>query len=64
MITIKLETDNEAMQEAGEIARILRELADKISNETLLDDIEYHPLAIKDINGNSVGTIDFESEEE
>lgn len=53
-ITIHIKTDNAAFVEFGErpeVARILREIADKIE--------QYHnPEVIMDINGNRCGHID------
>ena len=51
MFTIKIKTDNAAFTEskALEIARILRELAEKIERSDSLDHV------IMDYNGNNVG---------
>ena len=52
-VSIKLECSNEAFDGAngGEIARILRKLADKIDGT----DIDIGKLSLHDINGNPVG---------
>lgn len=55
-ITITIKTGNSAFEEnvSGEVARILRGLADKLEN--------YHqqPTKLMDINGNKVGTVEYE----
>ena len=52
-VSIKLECSNEAFDGAngGEIARILRKLADKIDGTDVAD----RSIALCDINGNVVG---------
>ena len=55
-ITIKIDTKNDAFQggnNGGETARILRELADRISNEQLS---RHSNRNLRDVNGNVVGT--------
>lgn len=54
MVTIKIETDNAAFEEAfgDEVARILRDLARRFESQTCIDGT-----AIRDINGNKVGTV-------
>ena len=54
MLTIRIKTSNAAFQDGNreaEIARILRELAERI------EDDEY-PAKLKDVNGNTVGTVE------
>ena len=53
-ITIHIETDNDAFVEFGgrpEVARILRDIADKIEQHL-------NPEVIRDVNGNRCGYID------
>ncbi len=52
-ITIKIKTKNAAFADdpGCEIARILRDLADKIENYLLVDD------TLSDSNGNAVGKV-------
>lgn len=55
-ITVQIETDNAAFEDHpkgvnGEVARILRELADKIENGQ-------EPESVRDINGAKVGTVE------
>jgi len=54
MITIKIDTNNAAFADGGqnEIARILRELADKVEERGTPGGTK---AAIMDINGNKVG---------
>ena len=64
MFRIKLDTDNQAFrqesfngefdfpQEGQEVARILRDLADKLEH---LDKLQECRLPLRDINGNTVG---------
>lgn len=54
--SIKIDSDNAAFADdpMAEIARILRETADRIDNGTVYSS---HPVG--DINGNMVGTIAF-----
>ena len=54
MLTIRIKTSNAAFQDGNreaEIARILRELAERIESD------EY-PAKLKDVNGNTVGTVE------
>ena len=64
MLKLKLETDNQAFrqesfngefdfpQEGQEVARILRDLADKLEH---LDELQECQLPLRDLNGNTVG---------
>lgn len=50
---VKIETGNAAFSDGNrnyEIARILRELADKLEHG-------HEPATVRDINGNTVGTV-------
>jgi hypothetical protein len=59
MLKIQIETSNAAFEEPGEVARILRELADKLDGATNEGGmINNQP--IRDINGNRVGSWDWE----
>lgn len=52
MFTLKISTANEAFDQLGpEVARILRELADKVETSTALVSGN-----LRDINGNTVGS--------
>lgn len=50
-LKININLDNAAFEDEGEISRILRQLADKISYDGRIDGGK-----IMDVNGNSVGT--------
>ncbi len=55
MITIEIETDNDAFGQSAparrhEVARILKNLASKIEQDMAYDDMK-----LRDINGNTVG---------
>ena len=53
MLKLKLETENQAFdQEGQEVARILRDLADRLEN---LDKLQECQLPLRDLNGNTVG---------
>ena len=55
MVKIEIKTSNEAFQDGNfnyELAKILKELADKIENG-------YEPEKIMDSNGNTVGKIKY-----
>ena len=55
MITVTIETSNEAFYEDGldsEVARILRYLAKDIEQG-------YKPTKLKDYNGNTVGSVEY-----
>ena len=53
MLKLKLETDNQAFnQEGQEVARILRDLADRLEH---LDKLQECQLPLRDLNGNLVG---------
>jgi len=56
MIKIEIDTDNAAFKDDGctEVARILREFADKIDGRELPKSQE--TFGLYDINGNSVGS--------
>ncbi|KXS55004.1 MAG: hypothetical protein AWU57_600 [Marinobacter sp. T13-3] len=50
--TLTIKTDNAAFEEpAQEVARMLRELADRIDRDSELPDV----LPLRDLNGNRVG---------
>ena len=54
MLQIKFDTDNAAFDGedlTGEVARILRQLADKIENQEFSG--KFQP--VRDINGNAIG---------
>ena len=56
-IKIKITTENAAFDdgnECAEVARILRELADKVEN---CNDLLYTEGALTDVNGNRVGYV-------
>ena len=56
MVTIKISTANEAFDTPGiEIARILRDLADKID----IDVTNGESILLRDINGNAVGSFKY-----
>lgn len=59
-LTIKMECDNAAFDRAPgfEVARILRELADKFQENDPIDPGYFGP--VKDINGNRVGSFTFD----
>ena len=53
MLKLKIDTDNLAFdQEGQEVARILRDLADKLEH---LDELQESQLPLRDLNGNTVG---------
>ena len=53
MLKLKLETDNQAFnQEGQEVARILRDLADRLEN---LDKLQECQQPLRDLNGALVG---------
>lgn len=53
MLKIRIKTDNQAFdQEGQEVARILRDLADKLEH---LDKLQESQLPLRDLNGNTVG---------
>ena len=53
MLKIRIKTDNQAFdQEGQEVARILRDLADKLEH---LDELQESQLPLRDLNGNTVG---------
>jgi hypothetical protein len=59
MLTIVIETDNAAFEDSpgAELARILREVADKLARHS-----EVQPgdsFKLRDLNGNTVGKADF-----
>ena len=50
MLTITIQQSNAAFEDSdAETARILRQLADRVSNGVCVDD------PVKDINGNTIG---------
>ena len=53
MLKLKIDTDNLAFdQEGQEVARILRDLADKLEH---LDELQESQLPLRVLNGNTVG---------
>ena len=53
MLKIRIKTDNQAFdQEGQEVARILRDLADKLEH---LNELQESQLPLRDLNGNTVG---------
>lgn len=54
-VTIGIDTDTPAFDDPGELARILRSLADTIDGTP--DVTDYDGLALRDVNGNTVGTV-------
>lgn len=54
-ITITIEADNAAFDDSGEVARILRELAERIDGEA--DRELSNPIFLRDYNGNKVGAL-------
>lgn len=61
-IIITIDTSNAAFEDKDghEINRILAQ-ANRLLNE---GDAEYHPATLRDSNGNTVGTVSIEDEEE
>lgn len=61
---IRIELDNDAFDDqcGSEIARILGEIARKVEG-TSRADLEGLSITPRDINGNAVGTVDFEIDE-
>lgn len=57
-LKIEFETDNAAFDDAPEIeaARILRDLADKLESHG-----HYLSMNVRDVNGNTIGRIEFEA---
>jgi hypothetical protein len=60
-ISIKVKTDNAAFEDSpcAEVARILRDLADKLENFAPRGGLPKEPCNLRDINGNTVGHIKF-----
>ena len=54
MLKLKINTENQAFDQAEgqEVARILRDLADRLEN---LDKLQECQLPLRDLNGNTVG---------
>ena len=53
MLKLKINSENAAFdQEGQEVARILRDLADRLEN---LDKLQESQLPLRDLNGNTVG---------
>lgn len=50
-LVIRINLDNDAFQQGGEVERILRDMADQIRDEGLIKG------TIFDINGNRVGSV-------
>ena len=59
MFTLQIETGNAAFEHGGgaEIARILREVADRIAVGRFTND----DCKLRDLNGNTVGAVDWVS---
>ncbi len=58
---INIEMDNAAFEEAGagnELARILRELAERIDYQDAEDLAQAGPVGLRDYNGNTVGRLE------
>ncbi len=57
-ITIKINTDNEAFTDniSGEVARILRDVANKLETADLTEPYDAR-LTLLDINGNTCGKV-------
>ncbi|PAV30236.1 hypothetical protein CIL05_07145 [Virgibacillus profundi] len=56
-VIIKIKTENAAFEEVGvgnELARILKDMADQ------LEDAYNFPKTLMDLNGNKVGTVEYE----
>lgn len=49
---MRVNMDNAAFEDNGELVRILREVADKVEH------LKEFPFNLRDINGNKVGTAD------
>lgn len=62
MFSLKIETSNAAFTDdpAAEIARALREVADKIEGAGG----RFYSAPVRDVNGNRVGRIEFDAEQE
>lgn len=60
MFTLSFETTNAAFTDdpVGETARILREIADKIEGQHG----RFYSAPVRDMNGNSIGRIEFDAE--
>lgn len=59
--TVQLKLDNEAMRDSAEVARILRLIAQQVSDyagDTPLDVIPSIHKNLMDINGNTIGSWD------
>ncbi len=65
-LTIRIEMGNAAFEDAGELGRILQEVADRLSSPFLIGRRTEVARPIKDINGNTVGewTVSPEKQEE
>lgn len=59
MFKLHFETDNEAFTDeaSSEVARILRDLADKIEGPAG----RFYSAPVRDINGNRIGSVDFDA---
>lgn len=53
--TLTIDSDNEALAHPNELPRILRKVANYIEGGSM-------PERVRDITGNTVGSIDFENE--
>lgn len=53
-VVVTINTDNDAFTDypTGEVARILRQYANKVNEESVVE-----PTFLKDINGNTVGEV-------
>ena len=60
-ITITIENSGAAFDdEPGEVARILRKLADRLAGAVDITDDQFSGMALMDINGNRAGTVTVE----
>ena len=66
-ITITINTDNAAFEDdpSSEVARILRQLIDRLTRGAAADDLqEADGIKLRDINGNMVGSVSVEEDED
>ena len=61
-ITIKINTDNAAFEDPGEIRRVIEETAKKIANRVGIGWDTGEVFTVRDINGNAVGTWQLEED--
>lgn len=53
-LTLTIDCDNAAFEDCGEVARILRELAERVDGREAHDMDE---IILRDVNGNRVGDV-------